>query len=386
MSRDLIFIAIALFSWGLGESAFLTFQSLYLQQLGADPIRIGAIIGGYGLAATLMHLPAGYMADRFGRRPMMWAAWILGATSTWMMAMARSLPLYVAGMLVYSTTMFVIAPMYSYVAAAAGKWSVGRVMSLVSASFNAGAILGPFLGGILGERYGYRMIYQIAAWVFIGSSIVILFIRNQPIEARQEKEKGASIIQNRAYLVFIGIYFLTMFALYLPQPLSPNFLQNENGLSLVQIGNLYSINSIGIVVLNLLFGLLSPRLGFLIGQVSVAVFSLLLWRGQGMAWYTLAYLSLGGFRAARPMAIAYIRSIVSGANMGLAFGLAETASGFALFLAPFFAGYIYDLDPMRVYIVSLGMIAVSLLLSSFFTLRPRRERSPEKNLPTQEPI
>ena len=56
MARDLILIAISLFTWGLGESAFFSFQPLYLQQLGADPLRIGAILGGYGLAATLAQL------------------------------------------------------------------------------------------------------------------------------------------------------------------------------------------------------------------------------------------------------------------------------------------------------------------------------------------
>ena len=79
MARDLILVAISLFTWGLGEGAFLSFQPLYLQQLGADPLRIGAILGGYGLAATLAHIPAGYIADRLGRRPVMWAAWIVGA-------------------------------------------------------------------------------------------------------------------------------------------------------------------------------------------------------------------------------------------------------------------------------------------------------------------
>ena len=149
MARDLILIAISLFTWGLGESAFFSFQPLYLQQLGADPLRIGAILGGYGLAATLAHIPAGYIADRLGRRPVMVAAWIVGAVTTWIMALATSLPVFVAGMLLYSTTSFVIAPLNSYVAAARGRWSVGRVLTLVSACYNAGAVLGPSLRNVV---------------------------------------------------------------------------------------------------------------------------------------------------------------------------------------------------------------------------------------------
>ena len=49
MKRDLILVAIAMFAWGLGEGLFIYFQPLYLQELGANPIMIGTILGGFGL-------------------------------------------------------------------------------------------------------------------------------------------------------------------------------------------------------------------------------------------------------------------------------------------------------------------------------------------------
>jgi hypothetical protein len=45
MKRDLILVAIAMFAWGLGEGMFLYFQPLYLEELGANPIMIGTILG-----------------------------------------------------------------------------------------------------------------------------------------------------------------------------------------------------------------------------------------------------------------------------------------------------------------------------------------------------
>ncbi len=361
MNRDLILIAISLFTWGVGESSFIPFQSLYLQQLGADPLRIGAIIGGYGLAATLAHIPAGYLADRIGRRPLMWAAWFIGAAATWIMALANDLPVFAAGMLIYSMTMFVVSPMNSYVTAASGKLSVGRVLTLVSTSYNAGAILGPLLGGMIGERAGYRVIFLFAACLFLVSTFVILFIRPQPVETHQPGDNKSLLFKNQRYLLFIGAYLLATFAMYLPQPLSPNFLQNERGIRLAQIGQLFSINSLGIVALNLILGQLNTKLGYLIGHVAVAAFAVLLWRGNSMPVYSLAFFLMGGFRSARLLATAYIRSVVSGANMGLAFGLAETMTALALFLAPTLAGFLYDINPASVYSVSLGAIAVAFV-------------------------
>lgn len=361
MIRDLIFLAISLFIWGVGESAFFAFQPLYLEQLGADPLRIGAIIGSYGLAATLAHVPAGYLSDRFGRRPLLWAAWIIGLLSTGLMAFAETLPVFVTGMLIYSMTMFVVVPMNSYVAAASGKYSVGRLLTLISASYNAGAILGPLLGGMIGERAGYQMIFKFAAGLFVFSTITILFIRKQPVDATRAEDKHTNLFKNQRYLYFIGVYLISTFAMYLPQPLSPNFLQNQGGLTLTQIGQLYSINSVGIVILNLILGQLDVRLGYLIGQVAVGIFAFLLWRRSNLPWNFIAYFLLGGYRAARSLAVAFIRTTVSGSNMGLAFGLAETMTALALFLSPPLAGYLYDQDPVRVYQVSLILIAVALL-------------------------
>lgn len=386
MGRDLILLSLSLFTWGLGEGAFLSFQPLYLQQLGADPLRIGAILGGYGLAATLAHIPAGYIADRLGRRPVLWAAWILGILTTWIMALATSLPVFVTGMLLYSMTSFVIAPLNSYVAAAHGKWSVGRVLTLVSASYNAGAVLGPTLGGIIGERFGFRTIFLVAASIFIVSTLVILFIHKQPVDAPHPEERGKNLLRNNRYVYFLLAYFLATFAMYLPQPLSPNFLQNQRSLGLVQIGQLYSISSLGIVVFNLVLGQINARLGFLIGQVAVGMFAMILWQGHGIIWYGIAYFLLGGFRSGRTLATAQIRSIVNKSNMGLAFGLAETLTAMALFLAPPLAGFLYDRDPLSIYMLSLVLIAGSVLVSAILSSNPRALNTPEEKFPNQETV
>jgi MFS family permease len=250
MSRDLIFVALSLLTWGFGESAFIAFQPLYLQNLGANPIQIGAIYGAYGFAASLIHIPAGYLSDRIGRRPLMWAAWIIGVVAAGMMALAPSLPWFVAGMLLYGSTMFVVSPMNSYITAARGRFSVGRALTLVSATYSTGIVLGPLFGGYIGDRYGIRSIFAIATMIFALSTILILFIKPQPLDRPSYAESGSKLFSNRRYLAFLPVFFFFMFSTYLPQPLSPNYLQNAHGLSLTDIGQLYSVNGGGVVVLD----------------------------------------------------------------------------------------------------------------------------------------
>ncbi len=371
MSRDLIFVALSLLTWGFGESAFIAFQPLYLQNLGAEPVQIGLIYGAYGFAASLIHIPAGYLADRIGRRPLMWAAWIIGVGAAGMMALATSLAWFVAGMLLYGSTMFVVSPMNSYVTAARGRFSVGRALTLVSATYSIGVVLGPLFGGLVGERFGIRSIFAIAALIFVLSTILILFIKPQPLDHASHAETDNNLFSNPRYLAFLPVFFLFMFSTYLPQPLSPNFLQNYGGLSLTDIGQLYSVNGLGVIVLNLTLGQLDARLGFLLGQVFVGAFAVLLWQGSSSLAYFLGYFFLGGFRTTRLLGLAQIRPHIRNADMGLAYGLIETSGAIAMLLAAPLAGYLFERNPVSVYFVSIVLIGFSIIISLLFAYKPR---------------
>jgi MFS family permease len=110
MKGNLILFSAAIMTWGLGEGVFILFQPLYLQKLGANPLMIGGILSAAGFAMTLAHIPAGYLADRIGRRPLLIAAWMVGTVAAILMASANSLWPFVAGLLLYGFTAFVTSP------------------------------------------------------------------------------------------------------------------------------------------------------------------------------------------------------------------------------------------------------------------------------------
>jgi MFS family permease len=250
MSPDLIKLAMSLMIWGVGEGLFFIFQPLYLQQLGADPVAIGAILGAAGVAMAVAHIPAGHLADRIGRKPLLLAAWIVAMLATWIMALAPSLQLFVAGMLVYNLTAFVSSPLNSYVTAARGKLSVGRALTIVSALYNTGAILGPWLGGQVGNHFGLRTIYIIVGCAFILSTIILLLIRHQPVEELSPDASHNGKLIDRRFIIYQSIIFLAGFSMYIAQPLSSNYLQNQQHLPFDSIGILGTISSIGLSCLS----------------------------------------------------------------------------------------------------------------------------------------
>jgi MFS family permease len=373
-----MWLGASLFTWGLGEGMFLLFQPIYLQQLGAGPIQIGVILGAFGAMMTLAHIPAGYLSDRIGRRPMLIASWTTGVLATILMALASNLNFFIVGVLLYGFTAFVVSPMDSYVTAARGQWSLARVFTFMGVAYNAGAVLGPVTGGWIGDHYGLHTVYFLSAGIFIVSTILIQFIRPQPRDHHDPGNPPQALHTNLRYLGFLSVYFVVSFAAFLPQPLTPNFLRNQHGLSLSAIGELGSIGGLGTTALNFLLGQMEARSGFILGQLGVAAFALILWRESGFGWFAIGYILLGGFRAMRSLGVAQVRPFVHQSQMGLAYGVAETVGSATVLLAPPLAGYLYSIDPSLMYPVGLVLMGLGVAVSLIFI--PRSKKLPIEHI------
>lgn len=363
MTRDLLLVAFSLFTWGLGEGIFFYFQPLYLEKLGASPVAIGSILGAASLVMAISQIPVGYLGDRIGRRPFLYASWVLGTLATWLMASANSLSWFVPGLILYGLTGFVSPPMNSYVTEARGKWSVARALTTVSAAYNLGMVAGPFIGGRLAETYGLKTTYGFAAYIFIVSTIIIFFISKQPVHPGAHDNTNNHLLRNPRFTNLLIMIFLVVFSTYLPQGLSSNFLQNERGLSFTTIGLLGSIGSLGNTLLAFSLGLLHTRRGYIVAQVAVLVFTLTMWLGTGLPWFMVGYFFLGGYKVCRSLSMALTRPIIHGGQMGIAYGFVETVSSTAIFLAPTLAGLLYHFNPVLMYPVSGLLIVAGLVVS-----------------------
>jgi MFS family permease len=370
LNRSLLFVAVALLLWGFGEGMFFNFVPIYLDnQFRLSEYEIGLVLGAFGFSMAITHIPAGRLADRFGRKPLLIVAWLLGLASALIMGLARLLPLFLIGLFGYGLTAFVSAPLSSYVTAARGKWPIGTVLSLTTATFAMGMVLGPITGGWIGDNYGMGMSFLVAAGMFILSTVFIVLIERQPIDPHDPAAPPLRLINNQSFLILMAVMALAIFAMYLAQPLTPNFLEGIRGLSLSETGIIFTAGALGNSLMALLLSRVPPRRGILFAQALVILFSLSIWRGTSLPIYALGYLLLGGFRAARPMALAQARELVHDSQMGVTYGVFETINAVIFIFTPPIAGLLFEQDPTIVYPLSIGLIAISILVSYLFSPR-----------------
>jgi MFS family permease len=370
--RDLAIVAISAFIWGLGEGLFIFFLPLALQRWNSDAVQIGAVLSMIGVTMAVVQVPAGYFSDRIGTRPLIFASLLLGIASAMVMAAARSLPFFVAGLLAYGCTSFISAPMNSYVTSLRGSWTVQRAVTFRAAAFQVGAIVGPILGGWIANTAGLAIVFRYAAGLFLASTLV-MFLAKRPLalEHQEPLVHRVSPIANPRFLGLLAVVFFTIIALSVPQQLTALYLQNVHHLSIQQIGTMGTIASMGTAIIMLALGNLRVSTGMLIGQLLLAGFALLMWRGQSVMAYSVGYFFVGGFQLYRSMALAFSRSLVKVGDTGLAYGLVETGNALAVVVAPLAAGFLYKYRPEAVYIASLGALVITIGLNRLLSHEKR---------------
>jgi predicted MFS family arabinose efflux permease len=249
---------------------------------------------------------------------------------------------------------------------------VQRAITLVSASYWAGNVLSPALGGWIGGGLGLRQVFGVAVIAFMASTLALLPLKPQPLShpAAGESRYGL-LFRNQRFLGFLALVFVAMVPMQLGVPFLPNYMADVRHLRVEAIGLLGSVNSLGVVLVNVTLGQRIPRRGFLFGQALIGISMLLVLFAAGAAWYGLAYFCQAGWNLARSMATAQVGRVVEKQEIGLAYGITETMSGAAIIIASQVAGLLYARSAALPFQVSLVLVGLALPL--VWWLAPRRD-------------
>lgn len=269
-----IFLTLIIDITGLG--IIIPVMPALIQSLTGETLGEAAKYAGWMLFAfSIMQFVAspilGNLSDRFGRRPILLAALFGFGLDYLLMAIAPTIGWLFAGRIIAGFCGASITTAMAYIADISTPEKRAQNFGLVGAAFGIGFIVGPVIGGLLGE-YGPRVPFYAAAGLTMLNWLYGYFIlpeslpadKRRPFEWKRANPFG-SMKQLKKYPLLAGLLFSLFFvyiASHAVQSTWAFFTIEQFEWSESMVG--YSLGTAGLLVglvQGLLIRVINPRLG-----------------------------------------------------------------------------------------------------------------------------
>ncbi|MBA3014870.1 MAG: MFS transporter [Proteobacteria bacterium] len=260
---------LAIFSSTISKSPALP---LFARHLGADPSGIGFIAGISAFAGVAFSVPAGMMADRFGKKQMILVATTIFATAPfgylvvntlWQLALVR----FFHG---FATAIFI--PVAMALVSGLSQKERGEKLGWFSTATLLGRFMAPIVGGgILGlysleSSTGYTLVYLVCSGVGI-ATLAMASSLSVPQEPKQISQSWLemfyvfkTVALHRNILLTCFVEAAILFAYGTFETFLPLYAVN-NGLTTTQIGIFLSGQIIVLALTKPIMGKFSDRHG-----------------------------------------------------------------------------------------------------------------------------
>ena len=240
-----------------------------------DTASAARIFGLFGTAFAAMQFICspilGALSDRFGRRPVVLASNFGLACDYVLMALAPSLPWLFLGRLLSGATAASVSTAFAYLADITAPEKRAEVFGKVGAAFGAGFVVGPAVGGLLGE-IDLHLPFWVAAGLSVANTLYGFFVlpeslpkeRRSAFQWRRANPVGAlTLLRSRAGLLGLAsVNFLAQLAATVLPSVYVLFAAQRYGWSALQIGlSLAFVGVASIVTRLFVVGPVVTRLG-----------------------------------------------------------------------------------------------------------------------------
>ena len=172
---------------GVGLFAFISYNlvrmpvlSLFAQSLGAGPEAIGFIVAASTLTGVFLKWPAGALSDLYDRRWLLLVGLLAFALPPFSYLLITDVSWLIALRFVHGMATAVFAPIALAVVADLRREARGAAYGAYTAATQAGAMLGPLLGGWLLWTRGFSSTFVTAGTLGVISVLLFFLMRLPP--------------------------------------------------------------------------------------------------------------------------------------------------------------------------------------------------------------
>ena len=365
----------SVFVSSLGLGLYLYFVPIFAQRLGANFLDLGYIGTAGALTYAVAPFFVGQLADRMSRRILYAVAIFINFAATFSLAFSTAVSEVIIVRALAGLGLAFFWPITeTLVLDLSPKEDRVKEMGRYSISWGAAFLIGPFLGGIIIQSFGFFTLFITSCILSLGSllgvSILIFPKQNLPpgdgmaaprMRVREELHVVRRLLPWYGLLVCYGLIFSIISSIF------PGFA-NSIGVTAVQVGVLFTAFGIARVATYatseryLRFG---ERKALGLASLLLAVASVLIILFPTFPVFLIAIPLTGGcFAILFPLSIALVSRHFSESQLGAAVGLYESIYGIGAAIGPILAGILATILDIRLSFVSTAVAGVLMMVIS----------------------
>jgi DHA1 family multidrug resistance protein-like MFS transporter len=223
-----------------GFSVIFPFLPYFVQELGITEIHqvelwSGILFATQALTMAIFAPIWGSVADRYGRKLMVQRAMFGGAVvlaamgfvqNVWQLAILRAIQGMLTGTVPAATTL---------VASSTPRERSGYALGLLQMAVWTGASIGPLLGGLVADTWGYRAAFWVTGSLLFLAGLTVWRFVEEDFEPPSRDENSPNdgfwdglklVVRSRGLLSLFSIRFIVRTAVRLMGPVLPLFIQS----------------------------------------------------------------------------------------------------------------------------------------------------------------
>lgn len=369
-------------------------MSLFIETLGNFTTQEAAvwagIATGVGGIAMFFSAPAwGILADRWGRKPMLLRSMLGTSVVICLMGFAPSVAFFLGLRVLHGTLAGTVAAASALVSSLVPRGKVPFAMGLLMTAVYVGNSVGPLVGGVAADSFGYRTAYMMAGGLLFVGGIIVLFLVNETFVRPPERERASMqsmlrFASSARIFPLLIIQFSLQAGPKMITPIVPLFMQELDplGAAATSAGIALAVSGVVAAISASLAGSLGGRMSLKTILVVSSLFTCAaylppIWAAtvsQLIFFIALRGLANGGILMAS-YAILSLSALPS--EQGIAFGVAQSANALGNALGPILGGALgSSMGVNNVFAFAAGMYLMAGLL--VMKTLPKRAGLPEQ--------
>jgi predicted MFS family arabinose efflux permease len=372
---DVTFLALANMFWPFGQSMYIGYFPLYIEELGGSKLVI-SLLSSVPYFMGLFAILGGYLADRMDRKGLLLFGWAITVPAPLIWAFADRWELLLVGQVLYSLTAVCIPAFSLYVFDYKASYDKMVPYSLINAGGIAGAILAPSVGAAILARYDMKTLFLSVFVAYLLSTLCILLMSKQTPEAVPEKKgngfKETFLDIKKDRTLYDMLYFaFILFCMNISEPYVSVFLSEHHHMSVQMIGTAFTCLFIGASLFTWLFGKNTSKYK----PVYIVLFGILLfWIGiTAVTVNRNPYIVYAGLfsRGVNRAMLYFVQGVLiqrlKAGNKGLVLSIFVSLRNTLIGIAAYPGAFLYNIHPIAPFITEglLLFVWISMLFFGF---------------------